>query len=378
MQQVQQRLPPRHEDAGDAYPGGIKLSHGTVRSLVKTKVFKGVHSDVVNSLDFSPDGERLLCAGDDGVLSLYSATQGTLLKCIPVKRYGCGPVRFGNHKSHALVASKPPALVGGGGGGAAARSVAPATAASAIATATTVGWDDNIRYLSLHENKYVRYFRGHRSRVVSMAVSPLDDTFLSASLDRTMRLWDIRYPQCAGVLRVRGRPSVAYDPSGMVAAVAYSDLQRQVIKLYDLRSWDAGPFIDFESAASTAEPTVLRFANDGKHLLVSSAEPNPSLQLLDAFNGSSLMQFRGHSNDAAHELDAGFSADSRYVFSGSEDCSIHLWDRATGSAVHQLHGHSMPVRAVQFNPQYAMLASACQAVVFWQPAAARERQPTAV
>lgn len=51
---------------------------------------------------------------------------------------------------------------------------------------------DTIRYLSLHDNKYLRYFKGHKSRVTSLCMSPEDDTFMSASEDKTVRLWDLR------------------------------------------------------------------------------------------------------------------------------------------------------------------------------------------
>jgi len=333
----------------------VRLNNRALQSLRKTKVFKNVHQEQVCTLDFSVDGEIVAAGGDDGLISVYSAVQGRLLTTIPVKRYGCGVIRFGNHKSAVLCASKP--VLDPGSGSLLAR--APDNA--------PLSWDDHIRYLSLTESKYIRYFRGHRARVVSIAVTPNDDSFMSAALDGTMRLWDIRYPHCAGVLQVRGRPAVAVDPSGLVAAVAFSDLLKLVIKLYDLRKWDEGPFIDFESNVTTSEPTVLKFSGDGRSLLVGAAEPNPRIQILDAFNGCLQTLCRGHANDQAYELDACFSPDSQYVLSGSEDASIHIWERATGNPCHVLHGHSMYSRALGFNPQYALLVSACQNVVFWQP-----------
>jgi COMPASS component SWD2 len=54
--------------------------------------------------------------------------------------------------------------------------------------------DDSIRYMSLHDNKYLRYFKGHTAKVVSMEMSPLDDTFITSSLDNTTRMWDLRQP----------------------------------------------------------------------------------------------------------------------------------------------------------------------------------------
>jgi len=61
-----------------------------------------------------------------------------------------------------------------------------------VVCASNNGWDQTLRYWSLHDNSYLRYFKGHRDKVTSIAMSPLDDTFLSASLDNTVRLWDLR------------------------------------------------------------------------------------------------------------------------------------------------------------------------------------------
>ena len=52
------------------------------------------------------------------------------------------------------------------------------------------------RYMSLKENKYIRYFGGHDKRVVTLAMNPADDTFLSGSLDKSIRLWDLRSNHC--------------------------------------------------------------------------------------------------------------------------------------------------------------------------------------
>ena len=52
--------------------------------------------------------------------------------------------------------------------------------------------NDIIRYLNVAQNKYLSYFRGHSKRVVTLCMSPTDESFLSGSLDKTIRLWDLR------------------------------------------------------------------------------------------------------------------------------------------------------------------------------------------
>ena len=41
-----------------------------------------------------------------------------------------------------------------------------------------------MRYMSVHDNKYIRYFLGHKARVISLDVSPINDTFVTSSQDR--------------------------------------------------------------------------------------------------------------------------------------------------------------------------------------------------
>ena len=45
---------------------------------------------------------------------------------------------------------------------------------------TLQGRDNGIRYHSLHDNKYIRYFTGHTERVTGLCLSPSTDLFLSS------------------------------------------------------------------------------------------------------------------------------------------------------------------------------------------------------
>ena len=72
----------------------------------------------------------------------------------------------------------------------------------------------------------------HR-RVRSLAVSPIDKSFLSASADRTVRVWDLRSALCQGLILTPGNPVVDYDPDGLAFGIG---IDSQIIGLYDLRN----------------------------------------------------------------------------------------------------------------------------------------------
>ena len=102
--------------------------------------------------------------------------------------------------------------------------------------------DDTIRYMSLHYNKYLRYFAGHTKKVISLCISSVEDTFLSGSLDRTLRLWDLRTANCQAVMHLTD-PIAAYNPAGLIFAAGVNS---ESIKLCYLRSLDKGSFVMFK------------------------------------------------------------------------------------------------------------------------------------
>ena len=66
-------------------------------------------------------------------------------------------------------------------------------------------------------------------------MSPINDSFLSGSLDRTIRLWDLRSPNCQGLMHLNGPPIASFDPEGLIFAAGIDSRQ---LKLYDLRTFD--------------------------------------------------------------------------------------------------------------------------------------------
>jgi COMPASS component SWD2 len=219
--------------------------------------------------------------------------------------------------------------------------------------------------MSLKENKYIRYFGGHDKKVVTLAMNPADDTFLSGSMDKTIRLWDLRSNHCQGLMKLSGRPVAAFDPDGLIFAAG---INSDAVKLYDLRSFDKGPFSSFKLNVDSKdiEWTGLKFSPDGKSILIST---NGSvIKLIDSYNGTSLQTFTGHLNSKQLPLEASFSPDSQFVISGSSDGRIHIWNSENGQKVCVLNGdHKNPVQCVQFNPKYMMMASACSVMSFWLP-----------
>jgi len=196
-----------------------------------------------------------------------------------------------------------------------------------------------------------------------------------------------------------GKALVAHDPAGIVFAVALSP---NIIKLYDSRSFEKGPFVTFDikqpyattdiqsdntmndemksSNSASASPkelswSTMKFAPDGSTLLLTSTHSyewsNPpthaaqnysnTIMLIDAFDGVEKQRYRGHeynphtsaegnaappSPSLPHSsysysslpFDASFSPDGSFIIAGSRSGNLHAWHTTSGEPVAVFNG----------------------------------------
>ncbi|KAF8896208.1 WD40 repeat-like protein [Infundibulicybe gibba] len=306
----------------------------------------------ITGISFDDRGDQVVTAAEDETFRLYNCKTGKPLKTLKSKKYGVDLPRF-THKNTAIVHA-------------------------------STKEDDTIRYHSLHDNKYLQYFKGHKGKVVSLEVSPIDDGFMSGSMDKTVRLWDLRAPT--------------------LFAVAVNHYSR--ILLYDQANFDKAPFLvitleDPTLALISYPPrpiymTSMSFSSNGKYLLVGCS--GNAHYVLDAFEGYLLAKLEGHVGLERRNMSAppsiepakgnsgeevGWTPDSKFVVGGSLDGKVFIWDiqkiptrsgdsdtntpplRIAPLAV--LDGHPGPSRCVRFNPRFAMMCTAGAELAFWLP-----------
>lgn len=310
-------------------------------SINKFKVAKEFSENKarINSIDFSQDGKNLISSSDDDNIILYDCEKGIKKRDIMSHKYGVDLIRY--------------------------------THASNTAIHTSNKLNDTIRYLSLHDNKYLRYFVGHAKRVITMCMSPSDDRFLSGSLDETVRLWELKGDKCIGVINGVKYPVANYDPEGLVFAIG---TENEIIKLYDSRHYDKGPFNTIKLTRpidSKVSWKSLKFSPNGKQILITS--DMEELYILDAFSGQPLQKLSTGvqvSIPLQHPCEATYTPDSQYILYGSIDGSIHVWSANEGKKVTQLKPTRLnpePVQCLMYNPKFMLLASACTRMSFWIP-----------
>lgn len=228
-----------------------------------------------------------------------------------------------------------------------------------------------------------------------MHMCPADDTFLTCSSDRTVRLWNIQ--QAGGVAELKlasereeteGTPMARFDSTGLVIAVS-TMMKNQAghhLHMYDARNYQAGAFAELKVMRTDVENAIskhadsglippanvaglsqclwksLQFNKGGDRLLVRAEKG--LILLLDGFDGTvqtALCATRPTARDAV----ACFASDDKTIVQGNDDGSITCWDVDTGANIKTLTGHIGPVSCLAANPKFTQLASSCSQTALW-------------
>ncbi|KAE9619536.1 hypothetical protein Lal_00041758 [Lupinus albus] len=309
----------------------LELSEEILQSMEVGMSFKD-YNCTISSMDFHKASSYLVTASDDDSIRLYDITGGTCLKTINSKKYGVDLVCFTSHPTTVIYSSKN-------------------------------GWDESLRLLSLHDNKYLRYFKGHHDRVVSLSLCSRKDCFVSGSLDRTVLLWDQRAEKCQGLLHVQGRPAVSYDDQGLVFAIAFGGY----IRMFDARMYEKGPFEIFSVGGDISDANVVKFSNDGRVILLTTADGH--IHVLDSFRGTLLSTYNVTPVSCNSTLEASFSPDGMFVISGSGDGSIYAWSVRSGKEVTSWRSATSDTGppVIKWAPGNLMFATGSSELSFWVP-----------
>ncbi|CAI9107187.1 OLC1v1006490C5 [Oldenlandia corymbosa var. corymbosa] len=242
-----------------------------------------------------------------------------------------------------------------------------------VITKVTCSMDtESLCLLSLHDNKYLRYFKGHHDRAVSLSLCSRTDCFISGSLGRTVLMWDQRAEKCQGLLRVQGRPATAYDDQGIVFTIAYGGY----IRMFDARKYEKGPFEIFYVGGDMSDANVVRFSNNGRLMLLTTSDGY--IHVLDSFHGTLLSTYKVTPASSVSTLEAAFSPDGMFFLSqddftgfyywvGSGDGSVHAWSVRSGKEVTSWLSNDMEPPVFKWALGSLMFAKGSSKLSFWIP-----------
>ena len=208
--------------------------------------------------------------------------------------------------------------------------------------------DRTLKVWDLRTGEALRTLEGHSASVKAVAVTPDGMRAVSASDDRTLKVWDLRTGEALRSLEGHSASvwSVALSPDGTRAVSASRD---RTLKVWDLRTGEVLRMLEGHSGGVRA----VAVTPDGTRTV--SASNDRTLKVWDLRTGKALRTLEGHN---AQVRAVAVTPDGTRAVSASDDRTLKVWDLRTGEALRTLEGHSAQVRAVAVTPDGTRAVSA--------------------
>jgi WD40 repeat protein len=189
--------------------------------------------------------------------------------------------------------------------------------------------------------------RGHDDRVRGVAWSPDGQRLVTASADRTARIWDANTGSELAVLGghndlVRG---VAWSPDGKRLLTASNDCTARI--------WDANTGSELAVLSSHNEEVwAVAWSPDGHRLATGSVDR--TTRIWNANTGSELAVLGGHDSGVRG---LAWSPDSQRLAAASDDGTARIWNADNSNELAVLRGHDDALRGLAWSPDGRRLAT---------------------
>jgi WD40 repeat protein len=245
----------------------------------------GVHEEEVTTASFSPGGQRLVSASQDGTMRVWDVATGKALA----------------EMKHNLVSS-----VSFGPGG---------------LRLVSASGDGTVRVWDAATGKILTGLR-HKKRVSFASFSPDGRRVLSVSEDGTARVWNAE----------TGRTLALMQHDQTVFAASFSPDGRRVVSGFGdgtVLVWAVSPSSPLTETKSPSQERSVLFGTDDQRVI--RANDSGSFRVWDILTGQILNELaqEGHSEPLQHPMDplsASFIPDDRLVAAASNDSTVRMWD----------------------------------------------------
>jgi mitogen-activated protein kinase organizer 1 len=191
-----------------------------------------------------------------------------------------------------------------------------------------------------------RRFQGHVGRINAVAVSEKCETYVSASYDATVRIWDGRSRSYEPVQIFKEAKdsvtSVHIVQDDGLAFIRTAAVDGSV-RTYDLRMGEIR-CDNFGSSITSMAPT-----HDGECLAVSCLDG--TIRLMELKSGELLNTYDSHHAAGQYGLECCLTSDDAAIISGSEDGRVVLYDLVRATRVQALQGHTRATCSIAAHPK---------------------------
>ncbi|MCT7952147.1 AAA-like domain-containing protein [Ancylothrix sp. C2] len=327
----------------------VQALQNILDAIREKKQLKG-HQGAVNCVSFSPQGDYIATASNDGTAILWDLSGK---KCVELKNHqgsvpalafnntqnlvitGCenGIVRVWDLAGKLLTQFKAhPRRI---------TSLNFSSCGKLIATASEDGtakvWDENF--------KLIIEFKKHKGWVTAVMFHPQENIIATGSEDCTVRIWDLSGKELKKIKAADGwLLSICFSPNGEYIATASADL---TAKLWDLKGKRKAEF-----KGHTGWVKSVSFSPDGKYIATGSFDGTARLWDL---SGKEIDRFKGHQGTAGSLC---FSGNGQYLVTGTGEGIVRVWD-IYGKQKVKFQPHCDKILNATFNSFGDKIATAC-------------------
>ncbi len=265
----------------------------------------------VSSLAWSPDGMRIVTAGDSNAVHVWDARTGLVMLTYNGHTNVVRAVAWSPDGAHIVSASED---------------------------RTAHVWD-------AENGSPILTYRGHSHYVNAVTWSPDGKYIASASIDRTVQVWD----------PATGQKALTYlDHAEVIYQVTWSpDGSRIASGSFDakVRIWNASTGSNvYIYRGHTALVYAVAWSPDSQHI----ASGDYNVHVWHSGTGDLVCMYRNH---RALIRAVAWSPDGARVASCGWDDTVQVWPATTGRTIYNFSGHSLEVNTVAWSPDGSRIAS---------------------
>ena len=212
----------------------------------------------------------------------------------------------------------------------------------------TASSDKTARIWDTRTGAQLAVLSGHSGTIYSAAYSPDGTRIVTASADKTARIWDARTGAQLAVLSGHGSTvyTAAYSPDGTRIVTASSD---KTARIWDARS---GAQLAVLSGHGGFVRTAA-YSPDGTRIVTASLDNTAGIW--DARTGTRLAVLSGHGSSIES---AAYCPDGTRIVTASADRTARIWDARTGVQLTVISGHRGWVYSAAYSPDGTRIVTA--------------------
>jgi len=332
------------------------------------------HAGAVNDVSWAPSADRIATASDDHTARVWDASTGEALQELTGHKYEVWRARWSPAGDRLVTTALDASTqVWDPYTGEAVMSFDPgdgihlyadvdwspsgdqvATIRSSLGSITVLDVETGVQVLTL---------AGHMAKVTSLDWSPTEPLIVTASEDKTVRVWDVA-PRTRVLTGIEGVVfGIAWSPSGDRLAAASLDGTARI--------WDVASGEELLVLRGPAEMGGVMWSPSGDLLVTDPWFADPTIVVWDvspssATYGEELFAMESHYGGIGRSWSP---IDDRFITTGF-DGTARIWDATTGEALLNFEGHGgKAVTGADWSPDGKQIVTSCEDgdALVWDP-----------